>query len=133
MTNSFCFKSYEWNNSEGILHLYYSYKEYEFVEKIVFPNAPFELAQDRKNALNHLFFLLHIAAGVSYYKAFNNPDIEIKSGVLSEKEALFFNNTGLIIRLIVISGNFETALHSSIGRAVLTENKVIFCPAFNNL
>ena len=91
MSNNFSFQNYDWNCQTGELSLHYSYAEYSFTEKIVFPNAPFNLTKEESDALNEIFFLLHIAAGVSYYKAFLNPMIRISSGVLSEKQADFFN------------------------------------------
>ena len=91
MSNTFSFQNYDWNCQTGELSLHYSYAEYSFTEKIVFPNAPFNLTKEESDALNEIFFLLHIAAGVSYYKAFLNPMIHISSGVLSEKQADFFN------------------------------------------
>lgn len=92
MTDLFCFESYDWQAQTGELTLNYSCNGYVFSEKIIFPNAPFVLNDEKKSALEQVLFLLHIASGISYYKAFNNPNIKINSGVLSKEQASFFND-----------------------------------------
>lgn len=91
MCKAFCYKKFNFNFETGELSLEYEFKEHTFVEKITFPNAPFKVSKEKKEALNKIFFLAHIAFGISYYKAFCPKDIEIQSGQLSLKEALFFN------------------------------------------
>ena len=61
-----------------------------FDEKITFADAP-AVPDDRKEALNDCLRLLHIAAGVSYYKAYIPPQIVVETGALTQKEADFFN------------------------------------------
>ena len=39
-------------------------------EKEVVEGAPFELSTEKEDALHEIFFLTHIAFGISYYKAF---------------------------------------------------------------
>ena len=92
MNKPFYFKSWSWNALNGLLSLNFECENYAFEEKISFPNAPFSLSKEKQDALNQIFFLLHIAAGVSYYKAFSNPEIKIESGQLSKEQALFFND-----------------------------------------
>lgn len=92
MSSLFCFESFNWNEQTGLLSLFYSCQGYRFEERIAFPDAPFCLTQERQKALDQVFFLLHIAAGVSYYKAFGNPAIQIRSGVLTKDQAAFFND-----------------------------------------
>ena len=92
MNKPFYFKNWSWNAENGQLSLKYECENYLFEEKISFPNAPFLLTAEKKDALNQIFFLLHIAAGVSYYKAFGNPEIKIESGELSKHQADFFND-----------------------------------------
>ena len=58
-------------------------------EQVVFPGAPFDKA--RVQSMHRVFFWTHIALGISYYKAFCPPEIEILSGMLTEAEAAFFN------------------------------------------
>ena len=92
MSDLFSFDSFEWDAQSGTLCLNYMCQNYGFTEKIIFPHAPFVLSKEQQVALNQIFFLLHIAAGISYYKAFKNPLIKIKSGFLSKKQAAFFND-----------------------------------------
>ena len=92
MSDLFSFEYFEWDALSGTLCLNYMCQNYAFTEKIIFPHAPFVLTKEQQEALNQLFFLLHIAAGISYYKAFKNPLIEIKGGSLTKKQAEFFND-----------------------------------------
>lgn len=91
----FYYKSYFFNSKTGELTFCYEIdlpeKRLSFTEKIVFPQAPFQLNALQNQALKHIFFLAHIAFGISYYKAFCPCEIIIESGKLSKAEALFFN------------------------------------------
>jgi len=49
------------------------------------------LDNEKRQALNDIFFLTHIAFGISYYKAFLSPQIVIESGSLTQTQADFFN------------------------------------------
>lgn len=91
MCKAFSYKKYDFNPQNGVLSLTYEFGEYTFVENITFPNAPFNLSHEQKMALNEIFFLTHIAFGISYYKAFCPKELEILSGTLSKNEAQFFN------------------------------------------
>lgn len=95
MRKIFYYKNYSFNAKTGELSLSYAVchdeKTFSFTEKIVFPNAPFKLTFTREKALNAVFFLAHIAFGISYYKAFCPCEIKVESGILSKEEALFFN------------------------------------------
>ena len=90
MTDCFEFKKFSFDERTGVLSLEYACKGENFCEEMVFPNAPFSLSEQRKKALTQAFLWLHIAAGVSYYKAFVPPEMKITSGVLSQKAADFF-------------------------------------------
>ncbi len=88
MKSVFYFESFNFNQISNELHLNYSYnKEFFFTEKIKF-NLCDNLVS--KKDLEQLCFYAHIACGISYYKAHLAKKIEINSGVLNEKEALFF-------------------------------------------
>ena len=89
MTNSFIFEKYNFNKENGVLSLHYLSGGYHFEEIITFPNAPFD-ADD--NLVDECVRLLHLAAGISYYKALLPENIEIKTSSLSKKEADFFNH-----------------------------------------
>lgn len=91
MRKAFYYKNYEFNAKTGILLFQYESMGYKFDETITFPDAPFTLTQTQKKALDLIFFYAHIAFGISYYKAFLNPQIVIESGTLTKDEADFFN------------------------------------------
>ncbi len=86
---SFQFTSFSFDDNSGTLALNYAYGAHTFQEIIVFPGAPFDKAAVEQ--MERVFFLTHIALGISYYKAFCPPEIEILSGTLTEREADFFN------------------------------------------
>ncbi len=90
MCKAFSYKKYDFDPSTGVLSLFYTLGHYSFCEKITFPNAPFELNTQQKKALESVFFLTHIAFGISYYKTFCPEKLEILSGTLTKEEALFF-------------------------------------------
>lgn len=92
MTKDFIFENYHFNQKEWKLSLFYRYDNYLFEEIISFPKKNNRLSEERLQVLEKCFFFLHIAAGISYYKAFGNPSIQIKSGTLTEKQAQFFND-----------------------------------------
>ena len=94
MTNSFIFEKYNFNKGNGVLSLHYLSGGYHFEEIITFPNAPFD-ADD--NLIDECVRLLHLAAGISYYKALLPENIEIKTSSLSKKEADFFNHFYILI------------------------------------
>lgn len=61
-----------------------------FEERIHFHDAPAPDAEHMK-ALKACLRRLHLAAGVSYYKAYIPPEIHVEGAPLSRKEADFFN------------------------------------------
>lgn len=62
----------------GIARLVYAFDDGpELTETITVPGAPFELDGARANAVESALRLLHLIAGVSYYKAAVAPDIRI--------------------------------------------------------
>ena len=91
MCKVFYYKKYDFNEQTGVLSLTYATDKHTFTETITFPDAPFKLNEIQKKALNHIFFLAHIAFGISYYKAFLSPKIQIDSGYLAKEQAQFFN------------------------------------------
>lgn len=62
-----------------------------FQETFAFKNVP-DLAKHDPETVNALVRLLHLAAGVSYYKAFLPEQIVVENTELSKEEALFFKN-----------------------------------------
>jgi len=92
LCKSFYFKKYDFDAQTGRLLLSYQVDEkYCFTEEIVFPFHSIDLNAEKQRVLNHIFFLTHIAFGISYYKAFLPSYLIIESGVLSQEEASFFD------------------------------------------
>ncbi len=64
----------------GVAELVYAFDDGpELVETITVPGAPFALEGARADAVRHALRLLHLIAGVSYYKAAVPEDIRIES------------------------------------------------------
>ncbi len=61
-----------------------------FEECFIFHDAPAISCESQKQALETCIRHLHLAAGVSYYKAYAPADIQIENNSLSESEAGFF-------------------------------------------
>lgn len=86
----FSFESYNFNHATGEALLSYSIDGILFFnERITFP-VPADGSYDR-GALDRALFALHLACGVSYYKTYLPPEIEIKSGALNSEQAKFWN------------------------------------------
>lgn len=87
----FYYKNVTFSPESGILTLQYGVDDtYLFSETVAFPNAPFALSEKKKRVLDQIFTLLHIAAGISYYKAFLPPEIKVETQGLTFDEARFF-------------------------------------------
>lgn len=91
---AFIFEDYEFNVSTGVLTLSYSYdSELFFTETFTFPTKGIE--EDTLPAIEGAAFALFMMAGVSYYKAYLAPTIELKKGSVSQAQADFFYATYL--------------------------------------
>jgi hypothetical protein len=76
----FRFVRCEFDAASGEAQLVYAFDEGpELIERIRFPDAPYELDVARGQAVQKALQLLHLIAGVSYYKAAVPPRIEIAS------------------------------------------------------
>lgn len=73
-------------------HLCYAFNDGAvfFEETITFNSMP-EITEDRRAVLQSCLRLLHLAAGVSYYKLYVPDEIKVDCSVLTKKEADFFN------------------------------------------
>lgn len=92
LCKAFYYKNVDFSEETGILTLTYAVDDTEqFSEHIIFPEAPFKLSPTKRQALNQIFHLLHIAAGISYYKAFLPPKLILEQDKLTPAEADFFN------------------------------------------
>lgn len=90
--NSFRFISYAYDEKNGEVTLNYAFDQtYFFTEKIKFHKAPEILDAEQRNAVEKILFFLHLACGISYYKAFVPGTIEIETGILNEEQARFFD------------------------------------------
>lgn len=90
--NKFRFVSYQFDaeNSEALLN--YAFDEtYFFCEKIKFHQAETDLSAEKICAIDNILFFLHIACGISYYKAFVPSVMQIETGSLNKEQAEFFN------------------------------------------
>lgn len=89
----FIFTSRSFYAPSGTLVLGYSYPGLcDFSETITLGPSKRKLSTDDEIALNNAFRALHLAAGVSYYKAFIPAQIEINDGALDGESADFFEN-----------------------------------------
>jgi len=74
----------------GFVRLAYAFDEGEtLIETLRIPGAPFVLDPTRKAALLRALQLLHLIAGVSYYKAAVPPQIAIDNGSIDSQTAQF--------------------------------------------
>ncbi|GAA3932608.1 endonuclease domain-containing protein [Luteimonas lutimaris] len=77
---SFRFVRCEFDAGSGVARLVYAFDDGpELVETITVPGAPFELDASRAHAAEQALRLLHLIAGVSYYKAAVPAEIRIDS------------------------------------------------------
>lgn len=90
---SFHFTRYFFDEETKTAHLCYAFNggALTFEEKICFNNAPDLNDEKRRRALDLCLRLLHLAAGVSYYKLFIPAEIKVDSTELTKREADFFN------------------------------------------
>ncbi|PJK14554.1 hypothetical protein CO613_04845 [Lysobacteraceae bacterium NML07-0707] len=76
------------NLANGVIELAYAFDDgAELVERITIPGAPFELDAAWKQALEPALTLLHLIAGVSYYKAAVPDEIRVEYAQLDEATA----------------------------------------------
>ena len=89
----FYYRAVTFSPETGILKCTYSVDDtHLFSETITFPGAPFRLSPERTAALNTVFHLLHIALGISYYKAFLPPQLMVETAPLTPNQARFFED-----------------------------------------
>ncbi|HET6804873.1 MAG TPA: endonuclease domain-containing protein, partial [Frateuria sp.] len=73
--------------ADGVAELAYAFDQgEEMVERIRFPDAP-AVPAERQQAFDAALSLLHLVAGVSYYKAGVPPKIEVADGPLDDATA----------------------------------------------
>ena len=91
--HTFRFLAYEYDEATSQVTLRYCFDDGVFFEEqITFQKAPQSLSKQQHAALDVCLRHLHLAAGVSYYKAYAPADIIIETGNLSIEEAHFFES-----------------------------------------
>lgn len=88
----FIFKSCRYDAEKQRVYLDYAYSsKLTFTEIITFPGAKTKFSLAEQIALEKLMAALHLAAGISYYKAYCPAHIVIRNQKISQIEADFFN------------------------------------------
>jgi len=88
--NAFRFVRCSFDVQSGQALLAYAFDDgEELVETVQFPGAPFVLSEQQKKAADQALKLLHLIAGVSYYKAAVPPEIRIESSDIDAGTAGF--------------------------------------------
>jgi len=85
---NFEFSRYDFDINTGEARLEYKVMEHVFVEKFIFDTQMF--VQFDEEILERAMFYLHIACGVSYWKAFCPQNLIMTTGNLTKHEAEFF-------------------------------------------
>ena len=92
----FRFVSHSFDTETGEAKLAYAFDDGPLmVETVVIPGAPFNLDATRRKAAEAATQLLHLIAGVSYYKAAVPPEITIESGAIDADLAQFLDSVYL--------------------------------------
>lgn len=87
--STFYFERYEFDQEEQTIHFVYSYDhELFFTEKWKLET---ENQAQESELLQRVLFNLHLAVGMSYWKAFCPEKMEVLSGKLTEAQAAFWN------------------------------------------
>ena len=71
------------------------YNSSELIETITFPHAPWPPEASRQVAFSQALELLHLLAGISYYKAGLAPEIRLEADGAARSLAQFLNETYL--------------------------------------
>lgn len=90
---SFRFTGYEFDRGSSVVRLRYAFDNaYSFEETVFYKNAKTVFSREEEEAIERLLFFLHLACGISYYKAFVPENIVIETGSLSKEQAAFFDD-----------------------------------------
>ncbi|MFA6522850.1 MAG: hypothetical protein WCS85_00565 [Candidatus Peribacteraceae bacterium] len=88
--SSFTFDSYAFDPETGTISLRYSLDDdVRFEETIILPQP--ESRVTNPDSLGRALRALHLIGGISYYKTCLPKTIEVRTGVLTEEEATFWN------------------------------------------
>ncbi|MEZ5465657.1 MAG: UDP-N-acetyl-alpha-D-muramoyl-L-alanyl-L-glutamate epimerase [Lysobacteraceae bacterium] len=84
----FRFVRRDFDADSGCVELAYAFDDgEEMLETLVIPGAPFALDAERRSAVDAALRLLHLIAGVSYFKAAVPPEIVVDDGALDAESA----------------------------------------------
>jgi UDP-N-acetyl-alpha-D-muramoyl-L-alanyl-L-glutamate epimerase len=89
---TFRFVSYEYLPEKATAYFRYAVDELPFEEKLIFSGARKQLSHGQIDAVQHFLYYVHIAVGISYYKAFIPGIIKVETKPMSELAARFFED-----------------------------------------
>ena len=89
--NTFKFAGYHYDAASGLASLFYELDGRQLKEEITFPWAPWPVDASRQAAFFHALELLHLIAGISYYKAGLAKNIDVGESGLDGLLAGFLN------------------------------------------
>lgn len=90
---AFRFKARSIDIATGEIQLVYAFDQGpELIERIVIPGAPFSVSAPMQAAVDSALRLLHLLAGVSYYKAAAPSVLEVEEGPLDDATAAFVSS-----------------------------------------
>ena len=122
----FRFVRCEFDAATGVASLVYAFDDGpEMTEQVTVPGAPFTLEGERSAAVQQALRLLHLIAGVSYYKAAVPGEIRIDSYAIDDAAASLLEN-------IYVSGLGEFAYRNGLdlhGRVVFPRSASAAAPA----
>ena len=122
----FRFVRCEFDAATGVASLVYAFGDGpEMTEQVTVPGAPFTLEGERSAAVQQALRLLHLIAGVSYYKAAVPGEIRIDSYAIDDATASLLEN-------IYVSGLGEFAYRNGLdlhGRVVFPRSASAAAPA----
>ncbi|MFC5569651.1 UDP-N-acetyl-alpha-D-muramoyl-L-alanyl-L-glutamate epimerase [Lysobacter yangpyeongensis] len=106
--NAFRFVRCTFDADTGVAQLVYAFDDGpELIETITVPGAPFVLEGERAGAAQQALRLLHLIAGVSYYKAAVPPEIRIDSYAIDA-------DTAAMLETIYVNGLGEFAYRNGL-------------------
>ncbi|MBT5016838.1 hypothetical protein HOM98_05130, partial [Candidatus Peregrinibacteria bacterium] len=82
---TFYFEKYTFEPEEGVARFNYSYDRELYFEEVL------EIGKVDSELIEPVLFHLHLALGISYYKAYLAPEIKVKSGQLTRDMAEFWD------------------------------------------
>lgn len=105
---AFRFVRCEFDPQTGVARLVYAFDDGpELIETVAVPGAPFDLEPARAAAVARALRLLHLIAGVSYYKAAVPPEIRIESYAIDAE-------TAALLETIYVNGLGEFAYRNGL-------------------